>query len=235
MNLFPLLIQNGLEIRLLPYYEDDSVTIYNTDFRNLNVSPYLVIADPPFNIWHDVAESVSQIDTKSTALFTNWQNRNALEVFGKPRAELVWVFSDGRWVSHSLPRITHETILVYGLTGYAYVGRSMAGIKPQNKSYGSVGKDKMAKRDWVPRERALINSHIAYPRNVHTGVWTKPLPLMKQLVEWLCPEGETVFDPFMGSGTTLIAARDLNRKAIGCDVSREMCDLTIKNLKAQII
>ena len=47
----------------------------------------------------------------------------------------------------------------------------------------------------------------------------KPVPLIKQLVEQSSKEGEVVIDPFFGSGATLVAATQLNRIAIGCDIS----------------
>lgn len=43
-------------------------------------------------------------------------------------------------------------------------------------------------------------------------------------------EGELVVDPFVGSGTTLIAARDLNRNAIGFDLNQKYIDLCVERL-----
>ncbi len=57
-------------------------------------------------------------------------------------------------------------------------------------------------------------------KRVYRGYPTeKPVPLIKQLVEQSSKEGEVVIDPFFGSGATLVAATQLNRIAIGCDIS----------------
>lgn len=44
--------------------------------------------------------------------------------------------------------------------------------------------------------------------------------------------GGVVLDPFMGSGTTLVAAKKLNRKYIGIEISEEYCKITKARLKA---
>lgn len=49
----------------------------------------------------------------------------------------------------------------------------------------------------------------------------KPLDLIKYLIKLTTREGQIVLDPFMGSGTTAIAARDLNRRFIGYEISEE--------------
>ena len=46
-----------------------------------------------------------------------------------------------------------------------------------------------------------------------------------------CNEGDVVLDPFVGSGTTILAALDLNRKYIGIDISKEYVDLTKKRIR----
>ena len=60
-------------------------------------------------------------------------------------------------------------------------------------------------------------------KNVHPAVF--PIALPKKCIELFTHEGELVLDPFVGSGSTLIAAKDLNRNAVGFDLKKEYVDL----------
>ena len=59
----------------------------------------------------------------------------------------------------------------------------------------------------------------------------KPLWLMRQLIEQFTDPGDTILDPFCGSGTTLVAARDLGRKAIGIELSAEYAATAVSILE----
>ena len=61
-----------------------------------------------------------------------------------------------------------------------------------------------------------------------------PFELPKRLIEAFTNEGDIVLDPFMGSGTTAIAADNLNRKYIGFDISENYCKLATKNIETNI-
>lgn len=61
----------------------------------------------------------------------------------------------------------------------------------------------------------------------------KPVGLMKILISQSTDPGEIVCDPFMGSGSTLVAAADLERKWLGCDISTKAFNKTILRLEGR--
>ncbi len=63
----------------------------------------------------------------------------------------------------------------------------------------------------------------------------KPLQLVKKLVHLGSQEGETILDPFMGSGTTLRAAKDLGRKSIGIEIEEKYCEIAVKRLAQGVL
>lgn len=64
---------------------------------------------------------------------------------------------------------------------------------------------------------------------------TKPLQLIKDLVWLFSEEGDTVLDCFAGSGTTLRAAKDLGRKAIGIEIEERYVEIAIKRLQQEVL
>ena len=88
---------------------------------------------------------------------------------------------------------------------------------------------------WIPGERHLNKDR------TRTTLWTydrpkasrehptmKPIELWFQAVNDGSRAGETIFDPFLGSGTTLIAAEQLGRKCYGMEISPAYCDVIVK-------
>jgi len=63
----------------------------------------------------------------------------------------------------------------------------------------------------------------------------KPVALISEFVRLFSKPGDMILDPFCGSGTTLYAAKELHRKAIGCDVSAEACALAEKRLAQELL
>jgi site-specific DNA-methyltransferase (adenine-specific) len=67
------------------------------------------------------------------------------------------------------------------------------------------------------------------------GAWhptMKPLELMKWIVKEYSNENETIFDPFCGSGSSLIACKLLKRNYIGCEISKEYCKIAEDRIKS---
>jgi DNA modification methylase len=59
---------------------------------------------------------------------------------------------------------------------------------------------------------------------------TFPIALAKKIIELFTHQGELVIDPFVGSGTTLVAAQDLNRNSVGFDLQSKYVELCQKRL-----
>lgn len=59
----------------------------------------------------------------------------------------------------------------------------------------------------------------------------KPEAIVRRLIETATKEGDLVLDPFVGSGTTAVACKQLNRRFIGFEISKEYCDVAEKRLE----
>ena len=63
----------------------------------------------------------------------------------------------------------------------------------------------------------------------------KPIELMKWCISNYSKETDTIFDPFLGSGTTLVAAKQLGRKAIGVEISEKYCAIAKDRLAQEVL
>jgi transcriptional regulator with XRE-family HTH domain len=95
--------------------------------------------------------------------------------------------------------------------------RDGAHVNASGRRYGGANRE-----NWKdPYKRPKV-------RNDHPTV--KPLKLMSYLVTLGSREGDVVLDPFVGSGTTCIAAKMLGRKGIGIDINPEYCEISRKRI-----
>jgi len=62
----------------------------------------------------------------------------------------------------------------------------------------------------------------------------KPIDILRQMVESSSVMGETVYDPFAGSGSTLIAAALEGRKAVGCEIEERYCEAAAKRFESEV-
>ncbi len=73
------------------------------------------------------------------------------------------------------------------------------------------------------------NSGVSPQANFHPTV--KPIKLMEYLIKLVTPPNGTVLDPFMGSGSTGVAAKQLGFKFIGCEMSEEYMQIAEKRIE----
>ncbi|MFH1170633.1 MAG: DNA methyltransferase [Candidatus Vogelbacteria bacterium] len=79
----------------------------------------------------------------------------------------------------------------------------------------------------IPYLNPKANERVGYPTQ-------KPILLLEKIIQLVTSEGDTVLDPFCGSGTTLVAAKLLNRKYVGIDISNDAVQLTHKRINNPI-
>jgi len=94
---------------------------------------------------------------------------------------------------------------------------------PISRMYRNKCKFKRGKLNdlWViPREITKYNHSAAFPEL-----------LVIRILENFSDEGDIVYDPFMGTGTTAIVAKSMNRKYIGSEIVKKYCDLANQRLK----
>ena len=56
----------------------------------------------------------------------------------------------------------------------------------------------------------------------------KPVAMWAYAIQNHSKQGDNIFDPFLGSGTTLIAAEQLNRRCFGLEISPQYCDVIVQ-------
>jgi DNA modification methylase len=90
----------------------------------------------------------------------------------------------------------------------------------------------MTAKEWVKSQIGVwqfsYEKRDVRKKSVHPAAF--PISLAKRVIELFTHEGELVLDPFVGSGTTLVAAQDLNRKAVGFDLQQDYIDLCYERL-----
>ena len=76
----------------------------------------------------------------------------------------------------------------------------------------------------IPYLNPKAKERVGYPTQ-------KPIILLEQIIKLVTDEGDLVLDPFAGSGTTLVAAKMLNRNYLGFDISKDAVELTNSRLE----
>lgn len=82
-------------------------------------------------------------------------------------------------------------------------------------------------------KRTAMESNDSSEKNGHPT--PKPISWMNWLVDLASAEDETIIDPFMGSGTTLVSAKSYGRKCIGIEIEEEYCEIAANRLRQEVL
>jgi site-specific DNA-methyltransferase (adenine-specific) len=244
---------------LVPFYESEGITIYNGDC--LEVMPELpdgiadcILCDLPYGVtackWDAVIpfeplwEQYKRLIKKNAAIvLTASQPFTSALVMSNPewfRHEWIWrkTRPSGSLNCARAPLREHENILMFSAGNTIYnpqmVPTKRVVEKPRSVNKGAVVAG-------IRLTRQFDNKGQAYPRTVlefgnsnyrSLHPTQKPVALMEYLIRTYTNEGDLILDNTMGSGTTLLAAMNTGRKAIGIELSKEYCEVAVRRLES---
>lgn len=245
-----------MEVPFKPYYQDDAVVIYNADCRQ--VLPFLpkhelLLSDPPYGVTNqewDSTESVANVIRQSPlSVFTTGERLLASLICEMPEMyRHIWVWDR---VNHNTdflnasrrPMRSHELIAVFSQhasykftpikrrghhkvrqTQHVSNGNGTYGDKRPEKGYGTV-KTLLHPRSIIEIEGSKSNTQI-HPTE-------KPVALFEYLL--ISYPAVLTIDPWMGSGTTLLAAKRCGRKCIGIEINEAYCESAAKRLSQGVL
>lgn len=209
-----------------PYYQDKFCTIYLADCRDLigSITADLIVTDPPYGI-----DWVPR--TNHTGADHLWRDSVSFD----PRPFLSigkhHLFWGAQYFADLLP--VSESWLVWVKrpidTGdFSRDGRSYSTIELCWTNFGCKPGFKAQVWDGGTRQGDEQNRTFCHPSQ-------KPIELMRWCLGRSPDQTGTILDPFMGSGTTLRAAKDLGRKAIGIECVEKYCEVAAKRMAQEVL
>jgi len=235
-----------------PYYQDDHLTIYNADWRELKShlaqNPVdAIITDPPYGLEEFAKGRDHGRSRLGRANFVDdgWDKKSETSeaVYGMLKESPGILKKGGNLVSFAALERLGDVISaapkpLYYKTSGVWHKKNPIPINMKIRFVGSLE----SWVHWVNGQRT--GTFNAEGKPVHNFIETgltpksekkhgkhstqKPLSVMSWFVELLTEPGEMILDPFMGSGSTLVAAKMRGRKAIGIDLDERYCEIAAK-------
>ncbi len=222
---------------MTPYFDDGQCVIYHGDCREILPGLWadVLISDPPYGVGARYGDSYSD----SSQGYWEWflpvvalMRAAAPVVAFTHRIEaLRWVsgwdwvavwhkplslggrIGNSRWLPH------WEPIFLWGIHGVK--AQAVGDVLSFNPEVGSGTVSQ-------PGRTKLASASVGHP-------FPKPERLFRRLIDALSVEEQTILDPFMGSGTTLRAAKDLGRRAIGIEIDERYYEIAARRLSQQVL
>ena len=209
-----------------PYYQDSMVTIYHGDCRKvlpeLETTCESLLTDP---VWpHRSSEIFPDVDADDLLVVA------AQYAAASCRRLVIQVSvqTDPRWLALIPQSLPFQRVCWLEYARANYVGRHMGGDVAY--VFGDCPNAK-------PGQTILSGRTIATDASDSRKANGHPTPRKYQHVRWLVKwyAGESLIDPFMGSGTTLRAAKDIGVKAIGVEIEERYCEIAAKRMSQAVM
>ena len=240
-----------------PYYEHAGITIYHGDCRN--ILPHLpkvdiIVTSPPYN------QRIESFRPSGMHTETNWvknissgycdslpedeyqrEQVNLLDLSFERLAETGSVFYNHKlrwregqlihpldWIKKTRFRLRQE--LIWSRDGSCTLNAKM--FAPSDERIYWLDKGKHKWNQECVRYLSVWTLH-SIPFKDHPCIYPMQIPI--RCISATTDPGDMVLDPFMGSGTTLVAAKQLGRKAIGIEIEEKYCEIAVKRLRQEIL
>jgi DNA modification methylase len=200
---------------MTPYYEDESsgIVIYHGDCRDVlpQLAPVdLVLTDPPYGL----GLQGGTWGKKFLGEYDDWDARvisDLRQIIGLGAIQVVW---GGNY--YELP----------ATRGW------LSWYKPDAPP--TMAHFELAWTNQDRNARQISHSIAATNGERYAHPTQKPLAVMLWCLGQF-PKAQTVLDPFMGSGTTLVAAKQLGRRAIGIEICEDYCRIAVERLRQDVL
>ena len=239
-----------------PYFESQGLALYHGDCRELManlVDVDVVVADPPYGEtslgwdrrvqgWMELAPASSLWCFGSLRAFMAMAAARQFDDW-KLAQDVVWKKHNGSNFHADRFRRVHELVAHFyrGLWRDIYAdpvktndATARAVRRKQRPTHtGHIDGSFYVSEDGGPRlQLSVIEVRSCHGYAVHPT--QKPLGILEPLIEYSAPRGGRVLDPFAGSGSTLIAAWRLGRRAVGIEIDERNCEIAAKRFEEEL-
>ena len=237
-----------------PYYEEPNITIYCGDCLEVikempNESVSLVVTSPPYNK-HSAKRKCGKTDSwqKANISYGDFNDdlpeskyqeqqkeviRELIRII-KPTGSIFYnhkyrivnhrIISPEEWLSEFIVR----QVIIWDRTNSPIL--EPIRFMPKTEQIYWITKER--KTPYFTKEGFQFQDIWRIPPdsgNEHPAPF--PLSIPERCIISACPKNGIVLDPYCGSGTTLVACKELNRKGIGIEINKEYCNMAVQRLK----
>lgn len=221
-----------------PYYDHAGITIYHGDCRD--ILPHLpkvdlVITDPPYStpvITSFGRETIKNYGDMSIQRFYLKSLASEIGAILRPSGCVLFHCDD------SYSGIIFEAFYSWHICQFLVWNKKRIGMgTPFRRQHElmvlAINGSGFEFYDRKTRGTVFDIPPVKPDERIHGA--QKPLALELDLISGLCPAAGTILDPFMGSGTALVAAKQLHMTAIGIDIEEKYCEIAVKRLSQEVL
>ena len=232
----------------------DNIKEYSFDDSWSSIEAYKKFMKERIEVCREMLKDTGSIFLHCNKSASHYLRMALDEVFGYKnfQNEIIWTYR--RWSNAKKGLLNaHQAILFYSKTKKFKFNRHYQDYSPTTNidqifqerfrnehgksAYKKDGKKNilLEKKKGVPLSDVWEIPYLNPKARERTGFPTqKPILLLEKIISLSSDKGDIILDPFCGSGTTLVAAKILNRKYIGFDILKDAVELSSERLKAPI-